>query len=1204
MRAFIEQHAALVKPPAAFARQLIMEYAKNHWGLDIDPDTARIETMTYSDGVKTPHPATLMHSWTLTEALLNNWQQKGDGHLFSGLGELQPYQAGGVPMQIVTALESYTTVRVYEGLYRQRTPQTYDASTHLNIPAADFKRFVWNAKLRHRYLAYLDSFWKEYAALYPLLGKVSFIKAAYLQRVENSLHEADKQLALRAVGLSPLQRWEDLTPEQLQAITETDQQIVIAPLKIYKYFSSDMLVIKDRSRARVLLYIPGNSSPLHGFDNELQLKDWLGEQCRDPGKRQALEGHFKASDDGDGLFLSGVRRALNGMAVYPRILDSATGTWPPRHTLHLGPKIRGDAFVHVRNSIEAQLKADANVIIRTRGDARKHALTQGVSNSLVFVGFVALIAPEAIPFILGLSGTLMALGAEQLIKGSTLESKQEGGERIVFGLLNALPLAAEKVIRVANEVVDARLVHHAVEVSVPQVSVTAPEGVDAIPLKVLDLTVNEILPRALEPIPPNLNSLSPELRQSLKAFEAPSAYVQGAPNVHGPNGVMDIHHREGRYFLRVHDKAYQVHWDSSARQWRIRSPEGSGKPGPFVRQLPTGVWDLDIGGLRGGRDLDHAVSSREAAVTPPSLHAQVQALYPGFSHEQVLDFIGEVRASGFSVEIQLRRLSTEFETLTRRLERWVTGPVRMRQITDTRFVAITETVRRQAADIILRCWQRQTPIEGVAARFLDDYTLNLSGLGIGDLPELPGDFSHVTGVSLARTHLSAQDVNAVIRKCPNLHWLNLEGNLLYSVPVGIRNLPNLTRLTLANNRIVLSPDMLQTLTGLRQLRLLNLDGNPIGPLLDVRGMPQLLNLFLRDTGIDATPVGVFELPNILALDLRGNRITSLPDLYYEMPDAANHSVLDGNPLSPATRARIAQIGGPLASEEQVESVELWLTDTRSLDRVRRRSAWQLFEAEPYAEDFFGVIARLRGSSDFRLARSAVAERVWQVLEAGAGDPALRCRLIAMAAHPETCVDGATVMFSNMELEVLISNARSTAVAGREGPQLLKLVRGLFRLEEVDRIARLDVALRPDFAEDVEVLLAYRIGLVDRLELPLGARTMQFSNAAGVDQAALDQAAAAVLSHETPAALIEFALKRDFWIKYLESEYAPQFLAIRQPTALRMEALDDLQSRQPMSDGDYKNAAEQILRQRRADEEALMTQLTQAELDGGPGANIV
>jgi len=116
--------------------------------------------------------------------------------------------------------------------------------------------------------------------------------------------------------------------------------------------------------------------------------------------------------------------------------------------------------------------------------------------------------------------------------------------------------------------------------------------------------------------------------------------------------------------------------------------------------------------------------------------------------------------------------------------------------------------------------------------------------------------------------------------------------------------------------------------------------------------------------------------------------------------------------------------------------------------------------------------------------------------------------------------------------------------------------------------------------------------------------MQFSSSAGVTQDMLNRAEQLILGRETQAALVEFALKREFWVKYLEERYPAEFLACRKPTELRMGALDELQSEGAMTDGVYKHSAEEILRQRRTDESTLMKQLTQAELIDSAGANSV
>ena len=1201
MDTFVAAHGAVIKSPAGFAQALIKAHASKHWGLDIDPDAICLTILRFNaPPALAPYPAVVQHALTLTEALLSNLQRRSA--LARWFDYIQPWRPGGIALRRVDTLVPNFTVHTYEGLYTRTTPQLYDASTHLDISPDLFKQFINETHLPSQYHAYLEQLLATHGQYFPVLAKAAYLKAVFYQVQEQTLSEADRQLALEAVGLSSSQSWETLTPAKLSEKFAAASHIVVSPLKVHHYTATDILLIQDQRSRRTLVYIPGNSSPLHGFENQHKVAEWLACQCREPSKRLALATHFQERDISDGLFISGLHSALEGVADYPHWFRG--GSWPPRQYVHAGKKILGDPFDSVRDSLQRRLRADARSIIHSRHEALLEGLAEGLTRSLVFTGLIALMVPEAVPFIIGLSTTLIGVGAVQAHQGKTLEERQQAAQRIEFGLFNALPLALEGVINVA---VSASGSTPVVEELTTAESARPSTGVGS------DSASPSVLRPRFEMAPPNLRELGPDLRQSLRAFEAAPDSVQGAPNIHGPSGMLDIYHADGHYFVPIHDKAYEVCWEESARQWRITSPDGTGKQGPFIKQLETGQWDIDLPGLKGGMDNfsvpaagpTRPVSSATVpSTTRPSLHAQVQALYPGFSHQQAAEFIAGLRANGTSIEIQLARLSMDFQSLDRSLERWVNGPMSWQRVTETHSVPITALSRRTAADIIKRCWQRQTPVTGVAARHLNGYMLDLSGLEIGDLPYLPGDLSHVTAINLSHTLMSQQSVSALVTKCPQLNWLNAENNFLSVIPVGIRNLRHLTRLTLANNRIVLTGDMVQTLRRLPNLRLLNLERNPIGPLLDVSEMPQLLNLFLRSTGLQDAPAGVFEIPNLMALDLRGNRITTLPDAFYESPGAIRHTLLDGNPLSPGTGARISALGGPWVFTEQADNPEFWLYQTPALERVRRREIWELFWSQLHGADFFEVVSRLQGSADFSLSRADVTQRVWSVLEAGAQDQALRSRLIAMAAFPETCVDGAAVIFSNMELEVLVTKARAMAAGGREGPQLLKLLRGLYRLEEVDGIARLDAASRAGFTEDVEVLLAYRVGLASRLELPIGTRTMQFSTSASVSNDALAQAAQTVLSHETPEALIDFAIKRDFWIDHLKRQYANEFTACQQPTAMRMEALDDLQSENPLSDATYKREADAILRQREWDEERLMRQLTAAELAGGAAANEV
>ncbi|GAB0064750.1 hypothetical protein IBA8402_05110 [Pseudomonas syringae] len=92
-----------LQSPAALAARDVAQACQSRWGVEIDPDDTLIVTLYIEDPklYPAPHRANVAHSMTLTEALLRNWQQKGNGDWFDHLGHLQPHHDDGLDCQIV-----------------------------------------------------------------------------------------------------------------------------------------------------------------------------------------------------------------------------------------------------------------------------------------------------------------------------------------------------------------------------------------------------------------------------------------------------------------------------------------------------------------------------------------------------------------------------------------------------------------------------------------------------------------------------------------------------------------------------------------------------------------------------------------------------------------------------------------------------------------------------------------------------------------------------------------------------------------------------------------------------------------------------------------------------------------------------------------------------------------------------------------------
>jgi len=235
------------------------------------------------------------------------------------------------------------------------------------------------------------------------------------------------------------------------------------------------------------------------------------------------------------------------------------------------------------------------------------------------------------------------------------------------------------------------------------------------------------------------------------------------------------------------------------------------------------------------------------------------------------------------------------------------------------------------------------------------------------------------------------------------------------------------------------------------------------------------------------------------------------------------------------------------------------------------------------------------SADFHINAEALALRVLAVLQAMAREPALREALMDIANDEWGCQDGATWCLSNLELNVLVWRAR-TDDPGNTEQALLALGRRLWRLDEVDRLAVLDILNRGGNPDESEVGLAYRLGLRDRLNLPIAVADMSFRPLAGVTEAHLARAQALVLEAETQEEVARSLVDRTFWQAHLERIHPARFTQVDRPFQRQVESvLRD----ETLSDEARQEQSVAILAAQRAARRGLMLDMTLAALEAGP-----
>nr|WP_213938117.1 NEL-type E3 ubiquitin ligase domain-containing protein [Pseudomonas sp. dw_612] len=567
-------------------------------------------------------------------------------------------------------------------------------------------------------------------------------------------------------------------------------------------------------------------------------------------------------------------------------------------------------------------------------------------------------------------------------------------------------------------------------------------------------------------------------------------------------------------------------------------------------------------------------------VTPPvrsrALIHRAQELYPTQSGEQInllLAGLGHVEVLAART---LENLRLEFLKIIEVLQSWV-GRETWYHAPDGQRLKVSTLAKNRIAGEIIRCWRKETP----STLTLDGrlYELTLSPLQVGDMPVITGDFSHVGTLVMDRIGSSA-GLNSFLHNFKQLRHLSMAGNQQTRLAQAIGNMSRLETLDLSDNQIQLTHASVDQLAGLTRLKSLNLRNNPtLGQTPNVAQMVQLERLDLCNTKISQWPEGASGLNHLRVLDLRYNRISKIPEDVFAAAGRLNRGTdIAGNPLTPETQRQVAayqltaeislglmMTGQSLELAEAVADMSMsstWLTGVTSEEAVRKRLLWSALLAYPEGQPFFSLLTRLRYTADFRMVYRSLSLRVWDVVSAAAEDDALRRTLFRMASTGRSSADGISLLFSDLHVRVLCyraMNAARTGINALEG-ELAMLLRGLFRLQEVERYALRNILSRrrtgPLTGEHaMEISLAFRVGLAERLNLPAQPREMNNRLNVDVIPPTLDWVYAEVVKAEHSTLLTDWITDQEFWTEYLESTHREHFSEILINAARAFAQLD-------------------------------------------------
>lgn len=254
----------------------------------------------------------------------------------------------------------------------------------------------------------------------------------------------------------------------------------------------------------------------------------------------------------------------------------------------------------------------------------------------------------------------------------------------------------------------------------------------------------------------------------------------------------------------------------------------------------------------------------------PSLVTRVQDVYPVLTDQQANGFIlAQLRAGKTDAQIYnlLQARLREWEVLESTLDQWVGEPV---PASELQFML---GGKASVAQNIKQCW-RNSPLAEEQARY------RLLELVCDDpIPPLTVQFSHVSDLYVRGRCITDANADGLLATFPNLKRLriNATGDEFSNVPMALSTLPALKDL----NLYAVAPysaDMPARLNRLTTLEALSVSSSGYSPMaLDVTGLRELRRLEVLAPAMVEWPAGVFELPRLERLNLKGTGIRTLPD---------------------------------------------------------------------------------------------------------------------------------------------------------------------------------------------------------------------------------------------------------------------------------------------------------------------------------------
>ena len=199
------------------------------------------------------------------------------------------------------------------------------------------------------------------------------------------------------------------------------------------------------------------------------------------------------------------------------------------------------------------------------------------------------------------------------------------------------------------------------------------------------------------------------------------------------------------------------------------------------------------------------------------------------------------------------------------------------------------------------------------------------------------------------------------------------------------------------------------------------------------------------------------------------------------------------------------------------------------------------------------LGRLTGTADYQnqASRPVLAQRVIDVMALLVGSVKLRVDALERIHHAiSTCDDRVILALDDIETLQLLTSAETMAVSNSNPCELRALGLKMMRLDEVKRIAR-DHMKTLNWVDDIEVELAFQIGVRKHLDLPGSTQNMIFRDCAQVSEQDIAKAVELIKENCSEAHLNVYLDRWAPWQKYQRHQSMPTFNQLKSKTVARI-----------------------------------------------------